>query len=131
MSSLGCGLPFIAEVALTRGQAVVFGSAYGTVALPAEADDLILGFAVNDAGIGQEVAIHPVTDGSSKCKALVGTDGCTRGDVLVGDDATGGVATLTPGVSLQYACGIALETGIAGQLVDVLPCFFIQVGAGA
>ncbi len=131
MSSLGCGIPFVAEVALTRGQAVVLGSALDTVALPSGADALIVGFAANDAAIGQTVAIHPVTDGTSKCKALVGEDECAAGDVLVGDDATGGVTTLVPGVSKQFACGIALEAGAEGQLIDILPCFFIQVGAGA
>ncbi len=127
---LGTGQSFVAEGVLTRGMAVMVGTAYPQVKVTTGANVKILGFALNDAEDGQEVAIHPVTDGSAKCKGLGGAS-FDRGDMLMGEGADGRLKKLTPGSGLQYAAAIALEDGLDGQLVDVLPCFFISVGAGA
>ncbi len=125
----GVGICFTAEVALVRGQPVILGSAYGKVTeLVGSDSELVIGFALNDAAIGQEVAIHQVTNGATKCKVLAGDD-INRGDVITTLD--GDIVALTPGVSLQYVCGVALEDAADGQLFDVLPCFSAQVGAGA
>ena len=125
----GTGLPFIAEGALTRGMALVVGTAYPQVKVTAAANAAVIGYALNDAASGQEVAIVPVNY-AGKCKAIAGAS-FSRGNVLQAEGADGRLKVLVPGTSLQYAVGIALEDGADGQLVDILPCFFISVGAGA
>jgi hypothetical protein len=127
----GVGIPFIAEGAITRGMALMEGTAYGQAKCTTGANVKIIGFALNDAADGQEVAVHPVTNGSAKCKGIA-SGSITRGLVVMAHGSTGKLKVLTPGTSLQYAAGILLEAATGdGQLVDILPCFFISVGAGA
>jgi hypothetical protein len=71
--ALGVGLPFIAEGALIRGTAVMAGTAYPQVKPTTGVNVQVLGYALADADDGQEVAIHPVTDGSAKVRAIANT----------------------------------------------------------
>jgi len=120
---LGVGIPFIAEGALTAGMAVMVGTAYPQVKVTSGANVQVLGFALNDAADGQEVAIHPVTDGSAKCKAIAGAS-FSRGDMLMAEGADGRLKELAADNSNQFGCGIALQDGADGQLVDILPAFW-------
>lgn len=122
-SGAGTGLPFIAEEALTRGVAVMAGTAYPQVKLTTGANVQIIGFALNAAAAGQEVAIHPVTDGSAKCKAVAGAT-IARGAALMAEGADGRLKTMAASSTLKHGCGIALEDGADGQLIDILPQYF-------
>lgn len=116
------GLPFIAEGALSRGMAVVLGTAYPQVKVTASANDEIVGFVINDAADGQEVAVFPV-NGAGKCKAIAGAS-FSRGAKLVVEGADGRLKLLPPtGATVKNQVAIALEDGADGQLVDVLPGF--------
>ncbi len=116
------GIPFIAEVALVRGQAVVPGTSRDQVKLGSGANLLVIGFAINDAAIGQEVAIFPV-NGGGKCKAIAGAS-IDRGEFLMLEGADGRLKEYAADNTLQYACGISLEAGEDGQLIDILPVAF-------
>lgn len=119
----GVGLPFIAEGAILRGQALMVGTAYPQVKVTTGANVKVIGFALNDAASGQEVAVHVVTNGAAKCKAIAGAS-FDRGDMLMAEGSDGRVKELEADNTLQYGCGIALEDGADGQLVDILPCFW-------
>jgi hypothetical protein len=125
-SGSGTGLPFIAEGALTRGMAVMAGTAYPQVKVTSGANVKIVGYCVNDAADGQEVAVHPVTDGSAKVKAIAGAT-IARGAMLMAEGADGRLKTLAAAATIQYGGGIAREVGADGQLIDILPCFFAAV----
>ncbi len=121
--ALGVGLPFIAEGALYRGCAVMAGTAYPQVK-PASGDLVqVLGYALCAADDGQEVSIHPVTDGSAKCKAIANTT-IVRGASLQSSTVTGRLRAVASGATLKYGCGIALENAATGQLFDILPAYF-------
>ncbi len=117
------GIPFLAEVALLRGQAVVKGTARDQVKLGSGANEIVIGFAINDADVGQSVAIFPV-NGGGKCKAIAGAT-FDAGKPLMLEGADGRVKEYAADNTLQYGCAIALEHGDDGQLVDVLPCFWM------
>jgi hypothetical protein len=119
----GVGLPFIAEGILTAGMAVIHGTAYPQVIVTSGANVSVLGFVINDAISGQEVAIHPVTNGAAKCKAIAGAN-IARGDRLMAEGADGRLKTLVADNTDQFGCGIALEAASDGQLFDILPCFW-------
>jgi hypothetical protein len=126
--ALGVGLPFIAEGALTRGMAVMAGTAYPQVKVTTGANVQIIGFVLNDAASGQEVAVHPVTDGSAKCKAIAGAN-VTRGSAVMAEGNDGRLKDLVIAATIQYGVGIALEAGSDGQLIDILPNLFIGTTA--
>ncbi len=121
--ALGVGIPFIAEGALIRGTAVMAGTAYPQVKPITGANVQVLGYALADAADGQEVAVHPVTDGSAKCKAIANTT-IARGNSLQSATTTGRVRAVISGATLKYGCGIALEAAITDQLFDILPAYF-------
>lgn len=124
------GIPFYAEgSALTRGMAVIGGTNRDQVKLGSGANLAVLGFVINDCDQDQEVSIFPV-NGAGKCKGIAGAS-FDKDDFLMLEGADGRLKKLTPGTSLQYCCGRALEAGEDGQLVDILPFQFISVGAGA
>jgi hypothetical protein len=116
--SLQYNRPFIAKVALLRGQAVILDtSVRGQVDLPGGANAAVIGFAVNDAAIGQEVAIALV----GTCKAIAGDTSISIGDYVTGEGTDGKVKKLIDDNVLFNACGIALEDGDAeDQLIDIL-----------
>jgi hypothetical protein len=114
------GLPYVAEGALTRGMAVMIGTARNQVKVTTGANVAIVGFAINDAADGQEVAIFPV-NGAGKCKAIAGAS-FSRGDKLVVEGSDGRLKLLpASGATLKEQVAIADEDGDDGQLVDVLP----------
>ncbi len=119
----GSGLPFIAEGALTRGMAVMAGTAYPQVKVTTGANVQIIGYCINDAATGQEVAVHPVTDGSAKAKAIAGAT-IARGDALMVEGNDGRLKAMAASSTLKHGCGIALEVGADGQLIDILPQYF-------
>lgn len=121
--ALGVGLPFIAEGALIRGTAVMAGTAYPQVKPTTGVNVRVLGYALADADDGQEVAIHPVTDGSAKVRAIANTT-IVRGVSLQSSTTTGRLITCAASSTLKYGCGIALENAATGQLFDVLPGYF-------
>jgi hypothetical protein len=109
--------PFVAKVALVRGQAVILDTAVrGQVDLPGGANAKIVGYAFNDAAIGQQVAIvlvGPTT--TAIAGAAVGI-----GDYLMGEGADGRLKELADDNALQHACGISLEDGEDGQLIEII-----------
>lgn len=121
--ALGVGIPFIAEGALIRGTAVMAGTAYPQVKPTTGVNVRVIGYALADADDGQEVAIHPVTDGSAKVRAIANTT-IVRGVSLQSSTTTGRLITCAASSTLKYGCGIALENAATGQLFDVLPAYF-------
>ena len=118
------GIPFYAEGGpLLRGQAVTTGTNRDQVKLSGSANALIVGFVINDALEGQEVAIFPVNAGG-KCKAIAGAS-FNAGVFLELEGTDGRVTEITSDNTLRYACGISLEAGDDGQLVDILPLAFV------
>lgn len=118
---------YVADVAITKGAAVVL--VVGTedhIALPAGANSaLVLGFAINDAAIGERVAVH--TDGgiaTAKAGASIAI-----GDYVMVNSNLGDLKTLVLGASNQYVVGKALRTAASGDLFPVKPCDFIAQGA--
>jgi hypothetical protein len=106
----------------------MIGTAYPQVKLTTGANVVVLGFVINDADTGQEVAIHQVTNGSAKCKALAGAS-ITRGNVVMSDATAGRIGPRTASATNQHACGLALEDGADDQLIDILPCYFVALNA--
>jgi hypothetical protein len=99
------------------------GTAYPQVKPTTGVNVRVLGYALADADDGQEVAIHPVTDGSAKVRAIANTT-IVRGVSLQSSTTTGRLITCAASSTLKYGCGIALENAATGQLFDVLPGYF-------
>ncbi len=119
----GTGLPFIAEGAIIRGTAVMVGTAYPQVKPTTGVNVRVLGYALADADDGQEVAIHPVTDGTSSVRAIANTT-ISRGSAVQSCTTTGRLRNLPDSSTLKYGAGIALENAATGQLFAVLPAYF-------
>lgn len=120
-------LPFIADVVLAKGQAVVLvvGSE-DHIALPAAANSaLCFGFAMNDAAIGERVAIH-VAGGVATAKAGAT---CAIGDYLMINSNVGDLKPVVLGASNQHVVARCLRTAAAGDLIPVIPMFSIAQGA--
>jgi uncharacterized protein DUF2190 len=115
-----------AKVALTRGCAVITTANEDEVDLPAGTNSAaFMGYAVNDAAIGEPVAIHTVGG-----NPLAWAGGAIAiGDYLTTTGTAGKVAKLTLGASNQYVVGKALRAAADGDLFPVLPCNFIAQGA--
>ncbi len=112
--------PFVAKVALLRGQAVILDtSVRGQVDLPGAANAAIIGFAANDAAADQEVSVYL----GGCCKAIAGAS-FGIGDYLMGEGTDGRLKEYVDDNTNQHACAIALEDGADGQLVDVLITHF-------
>lgn len=118
---------FNAKVAITKGQAVVLVT--GTedqVDLPAAANSaLFIGYAANDAAIGESVAVHTV-GGIAQAKAGASI---SLGDYVMINGTSGDLKTLTLGASNQYCTGKALRAAASGDLFPVLVLNFIAQGA--
>jgi hypothetical protein len=120
-------LPFIADVTLTKGQAVVLvvGSE-DHVALPAGANSaLCFGFAMNDAAVGERVAIH-ISGGVATAKAGAS---CAIGDWLMINGTSGDLKPVVLGASNQHVVARCLRTAASGDLIPVVPMFSIAQGA--
>jgi hypothetical protein len=108
---------FDAQVAIAKGQAVIWGTAEDDVTLPAAANDTPVGIALNDAAIGEEVDVCMF----GPCDGIAG-GAITRGAVLGIGGANGRVVAVTPGVTTAdtHIIGTALETvGADGNSVSL------------
>jgi hypothetical protein len=106
---------FDAQVAITKGQAVIWGTAEDDVTLPAAANDTPVGIALNDAGEEVDVCMM------GPCDAIAG-GAITRGAVLGIGGTNGRVVAVTPGVTTAdtHIIGTALETvGADGNTVSI------------
>lgn len=120
-------VPMIADVALTKGAAVVLvvGSE-DHVNLPAGANSaLAIGFAVNDAAIGERVGIH-MSGGLATAKAGAT---CAIGDFLMINGVLGDLKPVVLGASNQYVVARCMRTAASGDLIPVVPMFSIAQGA--
>ena len=123
------GFPtYKAKVAISRGHVVVLTAVADEVDLPAGTNSaLCIGYALNDAAIGEFVAVHPL-NGPGQAKAIAGGV-IAIGDYLVNNSTTGKVTKLTLAASNQYCVGKALQVGADNQLIAVQPLNFIAQGA--
>lgn len=99
------------------------GTAYPQVKLSTGVNVVVIGFALADAADGEQVAVHPVTNGAAKCKAIAAT-GISRGNSLMASATTGALKICPSSSTLKYGCGVALEAATTGQLFDILPAYF-------
>lgn len=123
------GFPaYVAKVALTRGCALICTAVEGEVDLPAGSNSTkVIGYALNDAAIGDRVSVH-LLNTAGEVKAFAGGT-IAIGDYVLTTGTAGKVATLTLGASNQYVVGKATQAAADGQLFSVLPCNFIAQGA--
>lgn len=118
---------FTADVAVTRGAALVLvvGSE-DHVALPAAANSaLFFGFAVNDAAIGERIAVH-VLGGVAYAKAGAV---CAIGDYLMINGVLGDLKPVVLAASNQHVVARCLRTAASGDLIPVLITPSIAQGA--
>ncbi len=121
--AVNVGIPFVAEGAVARGQAVMHGTAYPQVKLATGVNVQVVGYACADAIDGQEIAIHPVIGSGSVCKAIAGST-ITRGASLQSSTVTGALKIISASSTLKYGCGLALEAATTGQMFDIMPNYF-------
>lgn len=127
MAAPGVGIPMVAQGAITKYQAVMVGTAYPQVKVTTGANVAIIGFALNDADDGQEVAIVPVSSGQVT-KAIAGAS-FSRGKPLMAEGSDGRVKEYAANATAQYGCGIALEDGADGQFVNILTAYWFGCSA--
>jgi hypothetical protein len=123
------GFPsYVAKVAITRGCALILTAVEGECDLPGGSNSaVVFGFALDDAAIGERVAVHVLSTGG-EAKAYAGGT-IAIGDYVITTGVLGKVAKLTLGASNQYVVGKATQAAADGQLFSVLPCNFIAQGA--
>ncbi len=106
--------PFIAKVALLKHQAVILDtSVRGQVDLPGGANAYVIGFAVNSAAAGQEVAVQL----GGVAKAISGDTSIAIGDFVMAEGTDGKLKKYAADNTLQIACGVALDAGSAEDVV--------------
>lgn len=108
-------ITLVAGGALTNGEVVTITSG---AAVQAGATDFLAGVCAETVASGDSV---PIAKLEGILEVLVGTGGITQDElaVVVADGITG-VAALTNIAVDNMAIGVALETGVAGQIVRVL-----------
>jgi hypothetical protein len=123
------GFPaYVAKVAVTRGCALICTTVEGEVDLPAGSNSTkVIGYALDDAAIGERVAVHLLSTGG-EAKAYAGGS-ISIGDYVLTTGTAGKVSALTLGASNQYVIGKATQAAADGQLFSVIPCNFIAQGA--
>lgn len=115
-----------AKVALTRGCLVRVTANEDEVDLPGATNDAaVIGFAYNDAAIGEPVSV--VALGGIAMAQSAGT--IAIGDYIGSSGTAGAVAKVTLGASNQYVSGKALRAASSGDLFPVLVLNFIAQGA--
>ncbi len=106
---------FIAKVAVVQYQAVILDeSVRGQVDAPGGANAKIIGFCVNSAAAGQEVAVHmigPVVRGIAGASFGIG-------DYLQGEGTDGRLKEYADDNANQTGVGISLEDADDGQEID-------------
>jgi hypothetical protein len=114
--------PFIAKVALAQYQAVILDTAVrGQVDLPGGANAKIVGYAMNAAAIGQEVAVVLV---GPTFRGIAGAS-VGIGDYLMGEGTDGRLKEYAADNTLQHACAISLEDGEDGQEIEIILLAFM------
>ncbi len=115
------------------GQSVTVGLlvklASDTTVQNAGANERGVGVALETGAAGARVQIAMLA-GSAQLRVKVGTGGATRGGYL--NHATDGfkdVGTLGGGTVLKEVIGMALQSGVAGDFIAVLPTPFSGVSA--
>jgi hypothetical protein len=123
------GFPaYKAKVAISRGHIVILTTVADEVDLPAGTNSaMCLGYALNDAAIGEFVAVHLLSMGG-QAKGIAGGT-IAIGDYLVNNSTTGKVTKLTLGASNQFCVGKAVQAGADGQLIAISVSDFIAQGA--
>lgn len=123
------GFPaYVAKSAIVRGAALICTAVEGEVDLPAGSNSTkVIGYALNDAAIGERVSVH-LLNSAGEAKAFAGGT-IAIGDYLLTTGTAGKVSALTLGASNQYVIGKATQAAADGQLFSVLPCNFIAQGA--
>ncbi len=120
----GSAKGFVSTVALTMGTAVKL-SAYNTVIPSTAATDASIGYVLEDAAIGRTASVK-LLNGTGTAPAICGGT-VTLGAFLV-SNATGQVVVATQaGAGVQptgNVIGVALEAGVAGQVIEVMPVSF-------
>lgn len=107
---------FIADSNLTAYQAVIL-SDEGHVDLGGSANSPIIGFVVNDCSSGDDVTVHmcgPVF------KGIGGDTSFAAGDYVMLEGTDGRLKKYADDNSLQHACGVALQDGADGKIVEVM-----------
>lgn len=107
---------FKAEAAVTANSIVKMGTVDGQVVLAAGTTAPILGVSGDAALINARIEI--MIAGIAKLK--LGTGGITRGAYVTSDAAGLGVAPGTTGGTNYDVAGIAMQSGSAGDIVDLL-----------
>lgn len=114
-----------AATALSMGTVVKL-TAYNTVAAAAAATDNILGYVMEDAAAGRAVSVK-LLNGSGTAPAVAG------GTITIGSyvtsNGTGQVIAATQAAAAAQpttrVIGLAVEAGVAGQVIEVEPLNFI------
>lgn len=108
-------ITLVAGAALTNGEVVTITSG---AAVQAGATDYLAGVCAETVAIGDSV---PVAKLEGILEVLVGTGGVTQDEVVVAvaDGVTSGALATIP-VTRNMSIGVALETGVAGDIVRVL-----------
>lgn len=112
----------------TLGLVVVLSGADDTID-DAGANVLGIGVALETAVAGARCQVAMLA-GSAQIRVKVGTGGATRGSML--KTATDGVTdtgTLGGGTTLVQVVGMALQSGVAGDFIAMLPCPHSSVSA--
>lgn len=111
-----------ASQVVTKGKVVKFASADTDVQDAAAGDDNIIGIALESGVAGARVQIFLP---GGVIPMLVGTGGSTRGkkQIVVSDGITDAPAQSTAGTTNNVIVGIAVQTGVAVDMIGVIPQF--------
>ncbi len=111
----------VAGAAITSGQILKFGADDDTLVPAAAATDVLMAIAEEAAASGQQLA---VAVSAPNIRPVVLGGAVTRGD-LITSDANGAGVTCAPGAGANnYYIGMAMMSGVAG---DIIP---VRVGPG-
>ncbi|MEJ7728208.1 MAG: hypothetical protein WKG00_03250 [Polyangiaceae bacterium] len=112
---------YVVGAAANAGRVAKLG-AVDTEATNAGANEMGIGVFLEDAAPGARVQVAMLA-GSSQIKVKVGTGGVTR-NAFINCVANGvaNVGTLGGGTVLKNVIGLALQSGVAGDDVAMLPC---------
>lgn len=110
---------FVAGSGLTAAQFRIVKGSGATVVLASAATDLALGILDNQPVAGDNASVT-LRNGQGTAKLILGTGGAAVGSKLTSDANGAGIITTTAG---NEVVGIALQTGNAGDVIEVLLAF--------
>lgn len=111
-----------ATKSVTKGFPVIFSGADNEIENSGAGSDLIMGVALETGAAGDRVQVlHPVPVVPMK----VGTGGATRGKKLkmAADGVTDAAAHDSSGTTDDSIVGIAMQSGVAADMIGVMPTF--------